>query len=67
MIAVRTLYAHYVRALGASWARGDMLQLLFARIRSVMDATKTTWKRRVNTVGTLWGRCVHAITGKFDF
>jgi len=60
-----------MRTMCAPWAHREravnMLQLLFARIRSVMDATKTMWKRRVNTVGTLCGRCVHAITGKFDF
>ena len=28
-----------------------------------MDAIKTMWER---AVGTLRGRCVHAITGNFD-
>jgi len=43
-----------------------LLQQLPARCRSVMDTIKWPWKRRVDAVGTQWGRCVHAITGKFN-
>jgi len=31
-----------------------------------MEAMKTLWERRVDAVGTLLWRYVHAITGKFD-
>jgi len=31
-----------------------------------MDAIKTLWERRKDAIGTLWGHCVHAITGNFD-
>jgi len=44
----------------------NTLQQLHAQRRSVMDAIKTMWERRVDAVGTLTGRCVHAITGNFD-
>ena len=47
MIAVKTLYAHCVRAVSCT------LQQLLARRRSVMDAIKTPWKRRVDAEGTL--------------
>jgi len=59
VIAVRTLYARCVRAV-------NTLQQLLARRRSVMDAIRTLCERRVDAVGTLRGRFVHAITGKFD-
>jgi len=57
--AVRTLCAHRVRAV-------NTLQQLLARCENVMDAIKTLWECRAEAVGTLWGRCVHAITDKFD-
>jgi len=44
----------------------NMLQQLFARCENVMDVVKTLRERRVDAVRTLWGRCVHAITGEFD-
>ena len=59
MIAVRTLYACCVRAM-------NTLQQLLVRPRSVMDGIKSSWERRVDAVGTLWGRCLHAFTGKID-
>ena len=37
-----------------------------ARLRRVMDAVKALCERHVYAVGTLWGRCAHAITGIFD-
>jgi len=37
-----------------------------ARRRSVMITIKTLRARRVDDVGALLERCVHAITGKFD-
>ena len=43
----------------------NMLQQL-ARRRGVMDAIQTLWGRPMDVVGMLWGRFVHAITGKFD-
>jgi len=43
-----------------------MLQQLHAGRRSVIDAMKTLWECRVNTVGTLWGPCVHAKTGNMN-
>ena len=46
MIALRTLCAHRERAV-------NTLQQLLARRRSVMDAMKTLWERRVDAVGTL--------------
>jgi len=46
MIAVRTLYARYVRAV-------NTLQQLLARRRSVMGALNTLWVRRVDSVETL--------------
>jgi len=30
-----------------------------------MDALKTLWERHMDAVGMLWGRYVHAITGKY--
>jgi len=45
MIAVRTLYARYVRAV-------NTLHQLFARRRRAMEAIKTLWERRVDAVGT---------------
>jgi len=73
IIAVRTLFTRWVRAVAhrervvAHRERAvNTLQQLLARRRSVMNAIKTLWERRVYAVGTLWGRCVHAITGKFD-
>ena len=59
MIAVRMPYALCARAV-------NTLQQLFARRRSVMNAIKTLWERREDAVGTLWGRYIHAIAGKFD-
>jgi len=59
-----------MRTLCAPWERCgravNTLQQLLARLRSVMDAVKTLWERRVGAEGTLWGRCVHAITDTFD-
>jgi len=46
MIAVRTLCARHECAV-------NTLQKLFARRRSVMDAIKTLWERRVDAVWTL--------------
>jgi len=46
MIAVRTLYARCERAIYT-------LQQLIAHRRSVMDAIKTLWERRVYALGTL--------------
>jgi len=46
MIAIRTLYAHCVCAV-------NTLQQLLMRRRSVMDAVKTLWERRVDAIGTL--------------
>ena len=46
MIAVRTLYACCVRAV-------NTLQQLLACRRSVMDAIKMMWKRRVDSVVTI--------------
>jgi len=57
MIAVRRLYARCARAVSAV----NTLQQLHARRRSVMDAMKTLWERRVDAVGMLLGSCVHAI------
>jgi len=59
MIAERTLCARRERAV-------NTLQQLLARRISVMDAKRRLWERRVDAVWTLWGRCVHAITGKFN-
>jgi len=59
VIAVRKLNARRERTL-------NTMRQLVARRRSVMDAIKTRWERRVDAVGTLWGLCVHAITDKFD-
>ena len=51
-----------MREVCASWARRERamntLQQLFARRINVMDA--------IRTMGTSCGRCVHAITDKFD-
>jgi len=57
--AVRTLCARRKRDV-------NTLQQLLAHRTRVMDAMKTLWERHVDAVGTLCGRCVHAITGKFD-
>ena len=66
MVAGKT----FVRAVTTLCARRERavytLQQLLARCKSVMEAIKTLWECRVDAVGTLWGRCVHAITGKFD-
>ena len=59
MRAVRKLCARRARAVNTR-------QQLLARCENVMDAVKTLWELRVDTVGTLWGRCVHAITDTFD-
>ena len=64
MIAVRTLCARLENVVCTPWAYRE--QQLLARRRSVMDDIKTLWERRVDAVGTLWGRCVHVITGKVD-
>jgi len=45
----------------------NTLQQLLARRRSVMDAIKMMWERRVDAVGTLRERCVHAITANLIF
>jgi len=54
----------------APWARRvravNTLQQLLARCKNVLDAVKKLWERRIDAVVTLWGRCEHAITGKFD-
>jgi len=46
------------------WARRvrgvTTLQQLLWRRRSVKDAAKTLWERRVDAVGTLWEHSVHA-------
>jgi len=57
--AVRTLCARRERAV-------NTIQQQLARHRSAMDAIKTPWERRVDAVGTLWGRCIHAIAGSVD-
>jgi len=62
MIAVRTLCARRENAVRAV----NTLHQLLARCENVMDAVKTLWERRVDADGTLWGRCVHAITGNID-
>jgi len=49
MIAVRTLYARCERAV-------NTLKQLLARRRSVIDAIKTMWERRVDAVRTLCTR-----------
>jgi len=46
MIAARTLYARRERAV-------NTLQQLLALRRSVVDAIKTMWERRVDAMGTL--------------
>jgi len=46
MVAARTLYARQKRA-------GNTLQQLLALRRSVVDAIKTLWERRVDAMGTL--------------
>ena len=56
---MRTLYARCVRAM-------NTLQQILVRPRSVMDVIKSLWERRVDAVGTLGGRCLHAFTGKND-
>jgi len=43
----------------------NTLQQLLARCKNDMHVVKTLWERRVDAVGTLSGRCVHALTGQF--
>jgi len=63
-------YNRCVCAVCAQWARRvravNTLQQVLARCKNVMDTVITLWERRVDAVGMLWGRCVHALTDKFD-
>ena len=55
---------HTVFAPCASRESGvSTLQQLLASRKSVMDAVMTLFERRVDAVGTLYGRCVHTGTG----
>ena len=62
MVKKTTLNA-YVLALCSPY---KALQQLHARRKSVMDIVRTLSERRVDDVGTLLGRGVSAVTGKFD-
>ena len=56
---MRTLWVHSVLV------KTTLQQLLVCRW-SDMDAVKTLWEHRLDAVGTLGGRRIHALTGKFD-